>query len=547
MNKKDCIIPYYQGNQEFAIFLLNTIYQTNELIPDILTKENINAAKMGCISNILLGIKEDLVEQEKEQFKSKILLSELENVVETIATKTENGYMLHNTLFEDPALLVAEVRNKIAHGNFTLDLSHNRVILKKDGKEIIININKLELFIVTALKNYKMKKTDTTYERDIAMSPKIDASRKNKITSDEELIKTIKRFNVIKFILKCKTDGQINPVVQEEMDKIIRIYKKTQNNKMLYELKALLKPHYEFRWEITKIKKYSDVKEIVTRLNNIMPENIEYSSQIRNIGIQIQRQLDDNYETFSPIAANLKNLILLDEMYRENTLNLCKIAKDINKVYENFEIDYDLLAASSIAMFNSLFSYANDDIFQTEEFDYENLDLSLLNVEILKIDKPELEEINLKIAKEEKEQIELNNLLTKTNENLNKIDKSNTKGVTNLTNKLNELKTKELKTKQNIKVLEQEKENIEKEYEEKEERIKNSFIIERLRNSIAHGNYKVKINESYEEAELEFKDEYKGELKLKASIKLVDFVSLIARNKENIEEFVSEKQESKTR
>ena len=55
MDKKECIIPYYQGNEEFTLFLLNTIYDMDELTPDILTKENINAAKVGCISENLIN------------------------------------------------------------------------------------------------------------------------------------------------------------------------------------------------------------------------------------------------------------------------------------------------------------------------------------------------------------------------------------------------------------------------------------------------------------------------------------------------------------
>ena len=55
-------------------------------------------------------------------------------------------------------------------------------------------------------------------------------------------------------------------------------------------------------------------------------------------------------------------------------------------------------------------------------------------------------------------------------------------------------KIKETLTNQNIQVLEQEKERIKKEYEENKEQLKNNVVIERIRNSIAHGNYKVKIN-----------------------------------------------------
>ena len=73
-----------------------------------------------------------------------------------------------------------------------------------------------------------------------------------------------------------------------------------------------------------------------------------------------------------------------------------------------------------------------------------------------------------------------------------------------------------------------------------------NLIYTRIRNSIAHGNYYVRVNDSYETAEIEFYDIYKGEEKFKAKIKILDFVSLINNNVSVIDEFIN-KEEVKTR
>ena len=223
-----------------------------------MSKESINAAKMGAISNILLAIKEDIVEEEpNHEFKSKILISELEKVVDAIATKEDNGYKINGVLFKDAASLVAEIRNRIAHGNYTLDLGHNRVILKRDGEDIKININNLQLFIMIAVKNYNIKVSPEEYERYILIFRKLEKNRTNPITSDEELISVLKDFNKITFTLKPKKGNLINPYVIERMQSIIRKYKKVQDNKILYEFQKEIKEDYDFKWELTKIKKYA--------------------------------------------------------------------------------------------------------------------------------------------------------------------------------------------------------------------------------------------------------------------------------------------------
>ena len=66
--KKDNIMDYYLGNKAYNLFLQGIIYNNPIYSEGILDKKNINATKIGCISNIFLAIKEDLVSKDKEKY-----------------------------------------------------------------------------------------------------------------------------------------------------------------------------------------------------------------------------------------------------------------------------------------------------------------------------------------------------------------------------------------------------------------------------------------------------------------------------------------------
>ena len=140
MDKIDSMLNYYSGAKAYSFFLLNLFGDTNFGGNYIFDKECYNAARVSLISNILLGIKEDIVTKLPGlKFGSLIFADELAKSVDMIATKIDNGYVIDGYNFSDGATVVAMIRNKFAHGNFTLDLEHNRVILDFDGTSVKLN------------------------------------------------------------------------------------------------------------------------------------------------------------------------------------------------------------------------------------------------------------------------------------------------------------------------------------------------------------------------------------------------------------------------
>lgn len=546
--KKDNIMDYYLGNKAYNLFLQGIIYNNPIYSEGILDKKNINATKIGCISNIFLAIKEDLVSKDKEGYNSRILISELENNVSLIATKENNGYRINNYLFPDAPTLVSVLRNKLAHGLYTMDLEHNRIIFNIESNEVIINIDKLSTYVISCLKSYTKVNNSSIYKRDFVINNKVDTTREKPMKSINELNNFIKNSREIEIILIKKDNTLISNYVVWELENIINEYKITKNNKLLINFENKYKDEYDFKWNIKKLND-DKTKELSNFILNIIPQNITYTEEVIVILKEYAYKMNNNYNKFNVIMENLTNLVLLDEIKENNTINSNILFNKLKEKYNNIYISYNTLISSSIAMFNSLFSYANDDVYKNDNkytlldnngLDYSKLDLSLINVQIKTIDNTIINELNIRKTAKEKELNLIDTKITKELNNLNIVkSKSNTNAINNITNKLTNL--------YNIKnALTIEHNNIINElnicnnyYNNNILYLENESIITGIRNSIAHGNYEVvqcnNINDTY----IVFNDIYEGKLTFKGTIKILDFIDLIDNNAIVINEFLN--------
>lgn len=546
--KKDNIMDYYLGNKAYNLFLQGIIYNNPIYSEGILDKKNINATKIGCISNIFLAIKEDLVSKDKEGYNSRILISELENNVSLIATKENNGYRINNYLFPDAPTLVSVLRNKLAHGLYTMDLEHNRIIFNIESNEVIINIDKLSTYVISCLKSYTKVNNSSIYKRDFVINNKVDTTREKPMKSINELNNFIKNSREIEIILIKKDNTLISNYVVWELENIIDEYRITKNNKLLINFENKYKDEYDFKWNIKKLND-DKTKELSNFILNIIPQNITYNEEVMVILKEYAYKMNNNYNKFNVIMENLTNLVLLDEIKENNTINSNILFDKLKEKYNNIYISYNTLISSSIAMFNSLFSYANDDVYKNDNkytlldnngLDYSKLDLSLINVQIKTIDNTIINELNIRKTAKEKELNLIDTKITKELNNLNIVkSKSNTNAINNITNKLTNL--------YNIKnTLTIEHNNIINElnicnnyYNNNLLYLENESIITGIRNSIAHGNYEVvqcnNINDTY----IVFNDIYEGKLTFKGTIKILDFIDLIDNNAIVINEFLN--------
>ena len=363
MDKRKSIVDYYNANQAYFDYLQGILGNSAGNCKNIFNDGNIYGAEVGCMSNILLAIKEDIV-LKKETYESNLFGNLLEQSVELIASKVPNGYMIDNYVFNSAAELVSKLRNKLAHGDFTLDLNHNRIMLNIDDEnEVKVRINKLSTFIVNALSRYLKDRERNKNKRDLIIIDRNISHRQNPIVNDKELRNVIKDFYCIEFVLTRSDSKNIELSVLNDFEEAFNKYKKDKKLIHMSQFKNNLDSNYEFKINRMSIENDQDIDKLVYYIKEKCPDNLNYEAQLLFIGEEIKPYLNKDYEKMNPLYSNLLNLLILSELEKTNSFNVLK-----QRLIETYErpliIDYNNLASVSIAMFNALFSYSLDDYYK---------------------------------------------------------------------------------------------------------------------------------------------------------------------------------------
>lgn len=545
MDKRKSIVDYYNANQAYFDYLQGILGNSAGNFKNIFNDGNIYGAEVGCMSNILLAIKEDIV-LKKETYESNLFGNLLEQSVELIASKVPNGYMIDNYVFNSAAELVFKLRNKLAHGDFTLDLKHNRIILNVDDEnEVKVRINKLSTFIVNALSRYLKDRERNKNKRDLIVIDRNVSNRQNPIVNDKELRNVIKDFYCIEFVLTRGDSKNIELSVLNDFEEAFNKYKKDKKLIHMSQFKNNLDSNYEFKINRMSIENDQDVDKLVYYIKEKCPDNLNYEAQLMFIGEEIKSYLNKDYEKMNPLYSNLLNLLILSELEKTNSFNVLK-----QRLIETYErpliIDYNNLASVGIAMFNALFSYSLDDYykdslefdnFQNNGFDYSLLDLSLINPSIVTIDECKINEIENSCNSISNDIKNLEGKITKNLESLKIVkEKGNSKAETTINNNLQKLEEKQNELKNKLSEKKIHLSNLKSYYLNNINHIKNRAIIEGIRNAIAHGNYKIDLN--FGDYILIFTDLYEGKVTFEAKIPLLDFIKTVESNTSVIEKYI---------
>lgn len=545
MDKRKSIVDYYNANQAYFDYLQGILGNSAGNCKNIFNDGNIYGAEVGCMSNILLAIKEDIV-LKKETYESNLFGNLLEQSVELIASKVPNGYMIDNYVFNSAAELVSKLRNKLAHGDFTLDLKHNRIILNIDDEnEVKVRINKLSTFIVNALSRYLKDRERNKNKRDLIIIDRNISHRQNPIVNDKELRNVIKDFYCIEFVLTRSDSKNIELSVLNDFEEAFNKYKKDKKLIHMSQFKNNLDSNYEFKINRMSIENDQDIDKLVYYIKEKCPDNLNYEAQLLFIGEEIKPYLNKDYEKMNPLYSNLLNLLILSELEKTNSFNVLK-----QRLIETYErpliIDYNNLASVSIAMFNALFSYSLDDYykdslefdnFQNNGFDYSLLDLSLINPSIVTIDECKINEIENSCNSISNDIKNLEGKITKNLESLKNVkEKGNSKAETTININLQKLEEKKNELKNKLSEKKKHLSNLKSYYLNNINHIKNRAIIEGIRNAIAHGNYKIDLN--FGDYILIFTDLYEGKVTFEAKIPLLDFIKTVESNTSVIEKYI---------
>lgn len=551
----DFIANYYLGTKAYTIFMLKTLYDVDE--KNYIENQDYQlAAQVGFIANIMLSIKEELVENTGNLiYESKLYEKRLEETVENISTKTKDGYEIDNYTFKDAPTLVAILRNKLGHGDFTIDYKTGKVVLHVEGQEVSINVDKLTTFMINASYNFFMDTKTNKYKRNFIMFTKLEKNRTKLITTEEEVASIIRQCENIEFSLKRQDGKELEPYEINSFNEIVEIIKKRECDfELIKYYKELLKnKNYIMKVEYTRLNKYKDINELLPLIKNSILSQTEYDykSQVLAIVKETQRKVDENYNITDVRMANIKNLIILRAMKSTRSTDINDLKRNIANNYKYpMYFNYDNLATAVISNFNSLFSVPYDKLYKKTP-EEQGLDFSKLNLNALNIIHLEVEEDRLKPKKDketslEKEVTKIEDSLEEIKNNLAKVPKANTKAITainnNITNKNNYLNQK----KQELQSLKQELKKLQNYYQNDELYMKNRTIIAGIRNSIAHGTYEIVPGPTIEDAKLIFTNIYEGKLVLKVEITVIRFLEMMDNNLLTIQQYLNDEEIKQT-
>ena len=550
MDKIDSMLDYYSGAKAYSLFLLNQFVGNEYDGSYILDKKNYNAARVALISNILLGIKEEIVTKAPElKFETQIFADELAKSVSMIAAKTDSGYVIDGYSFSDAATVVAMIRNKLAHGNFMFDLDHNRVILDFAGIGVKLNIDKLANFVIYSLKNYFRRVKMKVCEKNFVMNEKIEKNRTKPLKNSKEVKRVISNFKKVEVTLKSKDGVIISKGLADMLDEVIEAYKNTNNLKVFTLFKDMVKDKYDFDWDVRYVK-FDDLDEFADSLFEVLKDQ-EYTEAVNAIGDKILKRVTEG-KKFSEIGASFNDFILLEAAYDLQSTDKDKISNYIANKYGNFFVaSNEELAAASVSLFNTLFGYLHDDLLDNENaftsgdntgFDYSTLDFSAFNVSYLKPDNGPIDSHKETYMGASKRLAAIQSKIQKNTESLNAVKLSgNTKAQAVLSANLNNDKILEATMISDVASAKATYDDAVDYVTDNSLLVYNRGIINGIRNSIAHGKYTVIQSGSFDDVRILFEDIYEGETTFKADISIADFLNFIYSSEAKVVAFVKSK------
>lgn len=570
MNKEDEILKYFNNNLAFYFKTIDWNLGENPANPDyeyrdeILDKDNLIGAKLSLISNIFLSYKENIVENTGSlNYKNIIFNTELENAVLMIANKVNDKYEVDGVMFNSAPELVAFIRNSLAHGSYLIDYDMRRVILHSGGKQVEVNVNKLSMFVVSGLQGYLHGEISNSWNRKIVLNRYTSTNREKPLESEKILCNTIENFTVINLNIK-KKDGEDIPLYYRDIFEVeLKKYRLRHDINVLKELKEKYKDDYDIEFSEEEI----DKKTAKYLSSVIYPKikGLDYQTQ-NSIALIKAGKIVNNDKMIGQITS----LQLLQYISKYKTTDLEKIkrnlelekmkrmleSKEINlkESEEMIFIDSDIMVNSLLGMFNALFIYPFDDIYNDKEImknlvntslDYSKLDLSLIklnninleNGEILSL-REELNGINRRIQ-------EINNTISIDKASLEKV-KGNARAEANINAKITR-EQGDLNLFQGKLALVSCKVNYYDNNSQVGGYFYNKAIIEGIRNSIAHGNYQVIEAPSILDSKIIFRDIYLGKETFSCEVGAEDFKNLLIVNMKIILQFLSSRKEEKAK
>ena len=555
MNKDNYVKDYIEATKAYYLFMMGNFFDEEEWKNYILESRYLSGAKVSFISNIMLGIKEDIVKNRGElQYESRLFVNSLEQAVLMIAKYDGNNYLLDNFSFPDAASLVAIVRNKLAHGKYVIDFDNNKIILRHKCQDISIDIDKLVNFVMVAFMNMLKEQEKTQYVRDICVFKTKEKQPKKRLTVLSDVRNVIKNIHVVSFNLFSKTDKKISKDAIQVLEDFISYYNISPELALMSDLYKRTCVYLRRNgYDLSIGSKSLNNREAIDNMVKMFSEqtknlNLDYSEQIKLIMPEVQRKIKGDYNNFNPIASNISHLIILDGINKTKSTNFDKLSEYVtNMGIDNLKFSYDELGMSIISMFNAIFLYPLEDVFVSNggykidrslEFDFAALDLSMLNPSVISINEIPKDLAFQKYMSTLKRKEDIDSKIDVQKNNLKNV-LGNLKAEVAINNNISQLQNAYSIAVSDLIDAKLEYDLIDKDYKGNYEYFRNISIIEGIRNAIAHGNYKIYGNIDIMNSKMVFEDIYEGKLTFKLEVTYNEFLDFLENNIDLVVQYVS--------
>lgn len=515
-------------------------------------------AKVAMIALNLVFRKEEAIENKGQlKYESKLIDGCLEEFIQGISTKVKDGYKIGNYICESPATLVSEIRNKLAHGDFTIDIENNNIRLNKIDCAIEIDIDKLSAFTIsltTLLDSLSKNKIDSRY----FLESKVEHFKNGKnIENEKDFIEYLNYVYIHRFYIAPMNNKEFNEYLVQFIEMsyqgIKNCLQKKKDFKTLKNTFAdiLYKNGFILNYNKIKATKLENIDKLLSFYSKLKNEfsELDFSMQQYMISHWIYQFEAEGLDRMEITNGCNVNSIILNEMTEKNLYKMDDIINENKDCAGILAISYDSqYIATTLAQFFAVYGYPLDDIYKRNGDEYSlnrenNLDFGLLDLSHIKPDVCIYEEKKLELSKIElnselKNNIEIKNNYEKELNNLNNVLKS----LESNPGDLNRLKAKD-KIAQNLSRVEQRllmcnkriielscyNQAVEIDYDYNRDYHYNKTIIEGIRNSMAHGNIhidKFTAQGEITDVDVHFQNIHEGQLYFDIKIKLRDFETL---------------------
>lgn len=525
MREYEYVKEYIDATNRFFLYLVGCIYNNEGERKYLFEGNYFPLVKTSLIGSILMGFKEKIVDKDNDYY-SKLY----DNVLTDIVRDIKNNLVSGDKLFNNDAYVVFVIRNKLAHGDYRVDVINNRVDFFVDNNKYSIDIDKLCLFVVRGFYSTIGCIKDNVCVHGFCRYDYVD----NKDNLDvREVISNCKCY-LYKIIGR---DGNVlSRGVLELFNKFISILKDSSNDKldMILDMMRISFDFLNIDLVVDEIK-VNDVDKIEGMFNKVNNGcDLSYDKQLEILIDIIELEC-------LPYVSELRR----DISYVRHFNRILELEKGIDN---GCEIRFEELCSALVIMFNSMFIYNFESLFdykgnyqydRSDCFDFSLLNLDRFNVKTLVVDNKFVDIAFNNCKSSWKKYKNTWDSMEKTLNNFMRVKKEDVKVVNRLEKMIGDIKESLVKDMEYFNNSYSEYIMYKDDFYNNYDYFKKRSIIVGIRHAIAHGNYKFMVRDN--STFLMFKDVYNGELILDVEIELKDFIDFIYDSIRYIDDFINKK------